>query len=319
MKRRILSAVAAIAILCAFASCKKTPVIEEYSGSALVIPMTFEEIISAATHIVVAEFTGELEISPGGRYSFLKFRPISSIKGSISDEYISVCCFNGTYQLIDGKEAGTSYQGNVYAEGYKAGEQYLLVLEKHVMVFYDCDRYLPIGGLFIPKTSTIDEARMYSGNLSEQTGIKTEENNTFRYYAEELIPELVKNDTSEKIDHKGLDFIKSDSLNDIIPQSDYIFRLTVLEKKRDHLDVNNSEYECRVDEQIKGFTDETFIEVHAFPDSLQVGEQYLMFLTLVGDEGRSRMFNISSKNGSVYLASDTAIRDQVDRILSQEN
>ncbi|MBQ7604393.1 MAG: hypothetical protein IJU75_05505 [Clostridia bacterium] len=314
--KRLFSLVASILILLAFASCSKPQEIMEVQGEALVIPMTFEEIVSAATHIVVAEFTGDIEVSPEGFYSYLKFRPVSLIKGSVSDELISVSCFNGSYQMIDGTDAHISYSGRAYSTSYQSGEQYLLILEKHVMVFYDCDRYIPIGGIFIPKTHTVN-ASMYGKRLSEYDEDKTEENSNFNHYCER-IKKLVENDTSEKTDHLGVDFIKSDSLNDIVPQSDYIFRVTVLDKKGDYPDANNSGYNCRVDEQIKGSTTETIIDVHAFPDSLQVGEQYLMFLTLVGPEG-SRMFHISSKNGSVYPASDTAIRDQVDRILSQEN
>ncbi|MBR5767360.1 MAG: hypothetical protein IKX86_01605 [Clostridia bacterium] len=274
------------------------------------VSMTFEEEIACSTHIVSAVFTGEVMYSPSGFYTALFFRPVEVIKGRLEEDTIAVYIVNeGFYELPAVR--GTVIKENL-SHGYRADQEYLLILEKHSLVFYDFDRYVPIGGnALIPKILT--------KRYGDETEIKTEESSAFRYYVEELIPELVKNDTSEKIDHKGVDFIKSDSLNDIVPQSDYIFRVTVLDKKGDYPDANNSGYNCRVDEQIKGSTTETIIDVHAFPDSLQVGEQYLMFLTLVGDEGRSRMFNISSKNGSVYLASDTAVREKVDRILSQEN
>ena len=283
---------------------------------AQVIPMTFEEIISCATHIVTAKYTGEMSISRNGHYKYLKFQPISSIKGEITDDYIYVSCFAGFFQIeTEEREIVSSYSGDEYAEGYRTGEEYLLVLEKHISVFYDFDRYVPVGSLFVPKILTKD-ATMYGRGLSEQTGIKTEESSAFRYYVEELIPELLNNDSSEKSDHVGPDFVRSSNTEDIISQSEYIFNVTVLKKNGDYSN-NNSGYDCRIDEQIKGRTSDEIIDVHTFPDALTEGEQYLVCLSLVGPEG-SILYAVSSRN-SVYPASDTAIRDQVDRILSQEN
>ena len=123
--------------------------------------MSFEECLSAATHIVSATYKGEYERH--GIYTDLVFTLAEQYKGiDLSNEFhIRVCD-----QIIS--VLGTDIGYSTSANDYQIGETYLLVLEKHVSVYYPYDLYVTLGNIKI----TSDDAVMYDGtNVREHSNM----------------------------------------------------------------------------------------------------------------------------------------------------
>lgn len=255
---------------------------------ASVIPMTFEEYVANASNIVRAKYLGA---RVEGNLAYLSFEPLSQIEGQIEEETFNVVRrLDTVYYSTTGEYR---YTGD-YSR-YVVGEEYLLVLEKHVSVYYDCDRYYVLGDIFIPKT--LDAGATMLG-YEELAQFVTAEENITSTYSEicDYIEEIAKENPGKS------EYVESTDLQDIVEGSTYIFKVKV-EKYEGGAESNNTErFYCTVSEQLKGIPDGDRVLIIFVADTVEIGSEYIVLLDKVDE---TAIFYVLSSKNSVYPVSDT--------------
>lgn len=259
---------------------------------ASMIPMTFEEYIANATNIVSAKYLG---VNVEGSLAYLSFEPVSQIKGQIEEETFAVVRRLDTVYTTT---SGYQYTGD-YSR-YVVGEEYLLVLEKHVSVYYDCDRYYILGDIFIPKMTSYDATMFGRAELDQFISTEGRVMDTYKEISS-FISEIAKKNTSNK-EYIGSSYVTSTKLTDIVENSTYIFKVKVTELKK-YVESNNTEFfVCTLSEVLKGEEDREKFEIVFVADTVEIGNEYVVLLNKVSE---TTLFYILSSINSVYSVSDT--------------
>lgn len=258
---------------------------------ASVDPMTFEEYIANATHIVRAKYLG---VSIEGNLAYLSFEPISLIRGTIGEESFAVV---RRLDTIYTTTTGYRYTGD-YSR-YVEGEEYLLILQKKVSVYFDRDRYYILGDIFIPEA--VSEATMFGrAELDQFSSTEDRAVDTFNEIVV-YISELVKKNPTNK-EHSGSAYVTSTDLREIADGSSYIFKIKVVEFAR-WIESNNTEwFYCEVSEQLKGVADKERIEIAFSADTVEIGEEYVVFLN---KHSETTLYYILSSKNSVHPVTDS--------------
>ena len=282
-----------------------------YSGNKCSRYITFEESISAATDILRAEFVGIRE-QQSGMYDYLEFRPIEYIKDTATGENVFLACFRGVTSLFDGNgtSVNISYRESDRITSYKAGEEYLLILENVTTVYDDFDNFVTTVNAFIPKEDPRSSSIYADNDLFTYSDARENYVENYEELCRYVADVAATADTSVSI--SASEFVHSASLNDIASGSTYIFRVKALEKKYE-IEENNSEgYTCLVTEELKGTAESQTIQVHFRKDSnVTPGKEYLILVTKTGD---SVEYSVSSRN-SVFPVTDTATVSQIETLI----
>ena len=236
--------------------------------------LSYEECLSAATHVVSAAYKGEYEIH--GIYKDLVFTVTDRYKGTdISDEF---------HLRVDKDTNSVAEDGIGYsatANGYKVGENYLLVLEKHVSVYNPYDLYLALGN--IEKTN--DTTVAYVKN-----------------YVKDSVPPAAQ----------GFEFIRNSNLENVVDNTSIIAVVTSTEYIGGSENNDTSRYLCTVNEVLKGSIKDTDINVIFVTGSVEPDGEYVVMMEEMGP-----YYILSSKN-SVHDADDSNIIQQVKDMVSVE-
>lgn len=253
--------------------------------------LSFEECLSAATHVVSATFTGEYEAH--GMYKDLIFTSVKQYKGETltGNFHLRVCD-----QIVN--VVGTDIGYSSSANDYIAGETYLLVIEKHVSVYYPYDVYLTLGNIRITENDSV----MYDGAKIEKhsSNLQTSSSIGIVDYIEEYVSKSVDTSTVQ-----GIDYIRGTTLKTIVDESTIIAIVTPTEYIGGSDNNNTSRYSCSVDEVIKGSLSDDVIKVIFTADSVSVGESYVVMLEEMGT------YYILSSQNSVYDAANSSVVQQV--------
>lgn len=257
--------------------------------------LSFEECLSAATHVVSATYKGEYETH--GIYKDLVFSVAEQYKGTdIPDEiHLRVC--DQTISVV-----GTDIGYSTSANDYRAGETYLLVLEKHVSVYYPYDLYLAYGNIKI----TNDNAVMYDG-----TDVKAHSNkldNTSSNDVISYVENYVKNSVPPAA--QGFEFIRNSTLEHVIDSTTIIAVVTPTEYIGGSENNNTSRYLCTVNEVIKGSLNDTDIKVIFVAGSVELDCEYIVMLEEMGP------YYILSSQNSVHDAGNSSVIQQVKDMVS---
>lgn len=257
--------------------------------------LSFDECLSTATHVVSATYKGEYETH--GIYKDLVFTVAKKYKGTDIQNEFHLRVYDQTVSVV-----GTDIGYSTSANDYEVGATYLLVLEKHVSVYYPYDLYLTLGNIKI----TNDTAVMYDGtdvkNYSDK--LDTSSSDDVISYVENY----VKNSVSPTA--QGIEFIRNSSLEHVIDNTTIIAVVTPTEYIGGSENNNTSQYLCTVNEVIKGSIDDTAIKVIFVTGSVELDCEYVVMLEEMGP------YYILSSQNSVHNAINSTIIQQVKDVIS---
>ncbi len=266
---------------------------KEYIVNTEVAYLTLEQIIDNSTHIVEAK---HIESSSSGKYLIHKFMTVSQIKGKVEDEYIYVYDTVGNSYVSD---IGVSYKSNVE---YKKGENYILMLEKTVSVYYPTDVYMTYSGLYLP-LNNIKALKIYGKeNLKKHSAADNtvfESKNSFVEYVDRLAKE-----DKTTVTHVGEEYTKSSEHSVILQEAEYVVKIrpVFLDEKRSN---EFSElYDCEVLRAYKGIISKEKIQIRLFTDSVEINKDYIV---AINDTSIKDLYILSSKNSMFDVTEETTL------------
>lgn len=291
-------------VLCASCSSLSTErsAVESHNSESVVaeyseILLTFEEAITVSNSAAIAEF---IAYEDTGEYIEYTFKTIEVLRGAISDEVIHMFAMSGTSEV---EETGYVYKTGV--NSYKAGEKYILLMEKTDMLFYNYPHYVLVTDLLMP-LNDLNNSTMYGDKLPLTAGARNVEND---------IRKLIKEAPSPKDDRAVWNYSTSNDISVIVDESDIIFKVKVTGLLAEGIMHNGDTYYCDVLEFLKGESKVTLenrndIAITVMKDSVQIGETYVVIVNKISDE--SAIFTQSSLYS--IISSDDAVT--IDRIIA---
>ena len=260
--------------------------------------VSFEEAVQQATDVIVATFKG---YHKHDYYTELEFEISEILKGETEESTIYV------FETISGVSV-TGEKETSYTTGqcnFIQGNDYLLILEREISVYYEHDRYTMVGEIFLPLDDDIGYY-MYNQPIKEFSGqLHTHENaNSIT----SVVKELCETEQNE-VTFYGSEYVTSTDIDVILEQSDYIVRVHVDEQMIEGVLNNTQTYSCTITELLKGeFTEdekeewENVIYVIFPKDEVSAGEEYILLLNRA--DTSSRLFVYSSKNSIFQVANE---------------
>ena len=252
--------------------------------------LTFDEAIERSTDVVVAEFVKERTQS-GCKEQ--EFRIKKMLKGATTASTIYVYT-TPAYVTLENTDITYTSGKNVY----EAKSEYLLVLERHVSVYTDHDRYLLFGDIYMPMKQ-LEESKMYGQPLSDNATLSaiTSSTDTLKYI------ETLAADSADSVPFYGSDYVRSDDFGEIAEGATHILRVKVNSLLSKGADGDRETYRCSVKECLKGSVADNNIFVVFFPEQAVEGEEYIVLVNRSGDE-TSLVFSLAAKQNSVIAADD---------------
>lgn len=300
-------------LVAALCGCNKTPPaaireltkpVSAYSNRSSLL--TFEEAVSAATDILVADFTAFHEADD---YYELEFTVTKVLRGETTEKVIYVMTVPSEVHVEESPER--SFVSGLY--NYVPGHSYLLVLDRRVSVYYEHDRYTMVGDIFVPLDDDLG-VYMYYQPIEDVVAAETgTQSVSARGLTQDKVYDTVaalSKITSSTVPYYGTSPVQPDTVEELTACSDYVLRVSVGDLIADGTYQDTKTYECKILELLKGeFTAEETREwnqkiyvVFRTEDATPNGE-YLLFLERADEN--SRVFCYTSVN-SVHSASDPA-------------
>lgn len=230
-----------------------------------------KEVIVHATHILDATYLGPYATDYGVEFMFL---PTKVYKGELSDKNQSVIYVTSS---VDCEVWSQSPDGSGDMP-YKVGETYFLFLEKHISVYYEHDKFVPLGQLLLAS----DDAKWDAYHVNVEALIKNGSTSVAMY---------------------GVPFTESDNLDEVFEASENIFVVKIESVIATSTFAPTTLYSCRVQQLVRDASDvPQYIWVPLFNDTVEVGEEYLLLLSDANDT--KPVYSLASRNHSVYAVSD---------------
>lgn len=257
--------------------------------------MSFEDCIAAATNVLSATFTGDIETH--GIYQDLLFSSNKQIKGAgiVDDFRVRVSDQNVSIEKTDINYSTSS-------SNYESGKTYLLVLEKHVSVYNPYDLYLPLGNIMIVEN---ESATMYGGEaLSSHSSIGVDNPNTTEIMS--YVANL-KESIEDVANVTGIEYIRSSDITDIVKGTSIVLEVTPIEYIGGSENNDTERFICTVNKVLKGSLTGEIIKIIFGEGTVELEKSYYVLVEQLSD---SSYYILSSKN-SVY-SSDSAIATQIE-------
>lgn len=235
--------------------------------------MSMEEVVSETTHIVDAEFLG---FYPRSRSNELVFRVASIYKGAFAEknEVIFVQELRSNYRLDPGQEAV-----------YEVGQKYMLFLEKYSSVYYEHDKYVQLGQVYMPETD-----KDWESTHSE---------------TEKILSALTGTDSiKDQFSQYGSPYTTSTKIVDALDVADSVFVIRVDSVFDEGLDTSTTAYFCSVTKTVTNTPlNNGNLIIPFFDGTVEVGQEYLVLLCKTGE--KSEIYNLASPN-SVFTLTEAA-------------
>lgn len=274
--------------------------LESYAHARFVL---FREGIMDATHIFIGECTSSYA---KGIYSYAEFKPIEIIKGEITEELVPMRSF--LYQRVYVDTLGNSYIEDL--REYTAGEKYLIIADKNMSVYTDRDYYSSQSAIFIPTDWSLRPPSMQGAHLRYSV---EDDLDVFAGYDTVLayVKDIVANNPYQPTGG-GTDYIRSEKLEDITAQTDFILKATLIDSFA--IGSNRDREWCTfsVTEVLKGESVADEIQAVIPLNEVELNQEYILFLSRVNPT--STFYIISSKN-SVYPTTDTETVEKIESLL----
>lgn len=282
MKKIVRYIFATVTLICILCSCSTNS--QNYRDDLEIVTedrkyVSFEEAVKIATNIFVAEFTEE--IKDGNSYEF-KFKVEKQLKGDTKEETIFVRAINSDV-IIDGRDISFN---NI--PQYTVGEKYLLVLERHISVYYEHDMYAYFADVIIP-LGDMANSQMYRQDIRKHSQQDVFDNSV---NLENYVLELLKSEDNKTNEYYGYKYTTSDSVDEYVKLANYVITFTPMELFSSS-DTNGTEiYDCTVKAVHKGELSVETVRIKFFKDTVEIGKDYTAALYANGEE---RIFVLTSQ------------------------
>ncbi len=240
---------------------------------------SLEELLESSTDVLAARCTREaVRAGDGWDYGFTVLR---ALKGTTGEGELTV---HAPAQRV----GATEHSGSFFAgdPDFRAGEEYLLVLERQRSVFFPADRYFAYLDILLPLTGD-QAASMYDEPLEKHSAHLRSDSTgeTILRYVQDVIAGFAQ----ESPEFYGTDYIEASSLEEAREAAEFILRV-----EPTRLDAAAGDREllsCRLLETVKG--DLGFLTAKGenqpepnvflvfFPGVLELGREYYVCVNQV--------------------------------------
>ena len=264
--------------------------------------LTFDEAVERSTDVVIATFIEERSYNG---YKEQEFRIKKVLKGATTASTIYVYT-TPAYVTLENTDITYTSGKNVY----EAKAKYLLVLERHVSVYNEHDRYLPLGDIYMP-IKQLEESKMYGQPLTDNSTLSaiTSSTDTLKYI------ETLAADSAGSVPFYGKEYAESDDLDEIADCATHILHVKVNSLLAKGASGDRETYRCYVKESLKGSVAENNIFVVFFPGQVEEGKEYIVLVSRSGDT--SLVFTLAAKQNSVIAADDAESVSAVSALAEQ--
>lgn len=229
----------------------------------------FEKMLEMTTDVVTATL---LDYEKNENDDFVcRFLILNRYWGEDTGEIIHV--HQADYEQSMFNLSHESIPGDGEIPSYTVGKDYLLILARHVNVYFIHDQYLNVGGNLLLPLDNLAQSKLYNEPFEKHAALK--DYSTESAIVSYVIDILQKNKTPEVWTH-GKSYIQSDDPEDIVKGAPYVLRVKVNEFKelpaKDRV-----ETVCTVVTAFKAPLDcgET-VKIIVFKDSVKIGEEYII-------------------------------------------
>ncbi|MCI8625221.1 MAG: hypothetical protein HFI40_02920 [Lachnospiraceae bacterium] len=269
--------------------------------------LSVEDAIQQSTDIMVATYVQEHVYDT---YVEQEFQVKQRIKGATEASTIYL------YEIpsdVTIDESDISYISGSYL--YKQGKDYMLVLERQVSVYYDHDRYLLLGEIYMP-LSDMGSSMIYDTEISEHMDVDITEVETEPALLQ-YIEEVLDSEKSQAQEFVGIPYEESDKLSDIILASTHILQIEIGTPLPEGDD--RELYHCKIKKCWKGTVSSEDLAgeiiIPFWKGQAQTGKEYIVLLNQVGEA--SRLYVFSSRN-SLFAVEDIEVISAIEEALDWE-
>ena len=300
MKRWIAAAI--FSALCGMLLCACSPSVSDSEGPAEqssdtdsvrqdgngedIAGVTLEDQLAWSDSILEARFVYEED---HGTYQLYYFEPVDQLRGRIDGPQFAVRYVCRAVKLT---ESGPRGERAPY--GFKAGREYLLVLERVVSVTQPEDYYYIVGNLQYEKPDAAGDGM-----------------DTYQALRSEIV-ETAEGIPLQSPPYTGKAYIQSDDPAEIAAGSDYVVKAKVAESSGGN-ELNDTEwFFCEITEVYKswGVPPEGKAEIIFPSGAVSPGGEYILLLTYPDNEWPSDLpapFYIMSSKNSIYQPDDPVV------------
>ena len=250
--------------------------------------LTFEEAVTQyATDFVKAKCIGVKDNDVDVEY---KFEVLARYLGEEVGDFIHVYTRKNYCHTAAGENIGISYYEDDIS--YITGEEYYLVIERFVGVYYDRDRYYTICNIYFP-VSDLTKSTMYGELVTNHSGIS---DISGEQALVDYIVKMLENNPDREL-YYGTKPIDARDMETVIKQSDFVFKVSV-GKDCGYGLKDRTTHECTVIESLKGDITTSDITILFLKGDVSEGKEYIVAL----HQSDTSSFIVSSKN-SVFKIS----------------
>ncbi len=243
--------------------------------------LTFQEAIDLSDCVVVAEY---VSYEDKDAYVVSLFQVKNMLRGTAKEEMIHVVEMKGTSTVL-----GTDYSYKTGGGTYEAGKQYILVLNRNDLLFYEYPHYVPVTDIFIP-VDDIESAMMYGEPIDELQDMN--------------VSTLRTNDLfmrARPVEEEEPSYTTAEDIPTIIEESDYLLEVQITGMMGEGIVHDGVTYFCKVLDVLQGGTLVTAandtIYIVFMKDSVQLNETYIVMVNQAGEQ--SLLFTQSSLNSII--------------------
>lgn len=270
-----------------------------HSVSQDIVYLTFEQTIDAATNIVQAKY---IEMEDLGTYYELLFNIEKQYKGNITEDYLYVHCEKS---YVNVPEKGYNFDN---LGEYVTGKSYILLLERHISVYYEHDIFLILSGTYLP-VDNLEKLHIYGQEaLTAHSSIKESDTETFQQF-ENYITKKVDESPLKGKSYYGTAFIDSGDIEVIVKDSEYVVRLKPKTQGDGVASGKTAIYDCEVIKQYKGILDVENIKVKFLLNTVDMNSEYIV---AINDSAVSGLYILSSKNSVMSVNEENHILSLID-------
>lgn len=252
--------------------------------------MSFDEAIETSNCIISAEFVSYHSMD---NYIEYEFQVKEVLYGDVQESNIYLFSMIGTSYVTD-----NNYTYNLGDDKYKVGNDYILIMEKSDSLFYEHVRYMLVTDIFIP-INKIEVSVMYEQPILDKNNKVLNSSIEIEKYIKEI-----KNNNDNTLNENVTTYIKSNDMNTIVSESDFILEIEVNNLEVEGLLHNGNTYICEVIRTLKGDSllkdTEGKILVTLLKDSVEVGSRYIVMINKVDEE--SIIYTQSSESSIIPIA-----------------
>lgn len=293
-------------VIVSFCACATTPPSEQpvfrtISGDrklsqAQEADWSFDDAVKNSTNVVLATFKG---------YGKAETEPDYELEFAVNDELRGECGESTIYVYISPSHwVDDSYEEYNFIED----QEYLLVLEKHISVRYEHDRYLLLGNIFAPVSYNIGVYMGYQRLAQPEYSCNEELTRTdLAEYRKGLLSyaETLCDSSDRSTEPIGIPYTNSTDISDIIRESEFVLQVV----PREVLQGQNNILVCDVIQEIKGSYDvpQRIYLSNATGKEIVFGDVYYAALNRAnGPDSDSIIFVVSSRNSLFNCATDAS-------------